>query len=227
MILETNKYPDRELACFADLAKDLPTCTLNEWPIPISGNWLKSVSCVLGSTETMLKPMIDRLALIQLEELSDCLPTKISNKNCQEVLDSCKNEDELVGMYLPAPFHGLPLPPAFQDVTTNSGDDKIRFESTMERYEQFRQYCIPAEDRAIWERVPGKTSQNTSSEFEVIKKAGSAGASSMYFFGFFTGALLVCAGFFVYSKKRIGSNDWLNKPQSNVDVELKDLEFFE
>jgi len=217
MIMGANEFPDQEFACFADLAESLPSCTLKEWPVPIVGNWLKSVSCMVGNAETMVKPITDNLILNELEGLSTCLPNKISKENCQEVLDACGNTDidvPFVSMYLPAPFAGPPLPSTFQKVLKSS-PEPARLENTMERYEQYRQHCIAAEDRAIMERVPGITSQYLGVQSPLQ-------GGSTFIHGFLTGAILVGVGFFVFSKVKGKSNRGGSKPYNTF--ELNDLE---
>lgn len=210
MIMGIIKNPEKELKCFADLADALPACTLKEWPIPIVGNWLKSMSCMLASTETMMEPVINGLYTDQLGKLDECLPAKISKKNCQEVLDRCRDlDDPFVGLYLPAPFAGAPMPDNLKEIAKGAG-----LKDTLERYEQYRQSCIAAEDRAIMERVPGITSQYLGVQSPL------QGGPSKFFPGFLTGVIGMCVVFFAFSKMkgRRGSNSYNN-------VELKDLEF--
>lgn len=218
MILEYNKYPERELACFTDLANSLPSCTLKEWPVPIVGNWLKSVSCIFGNVETMVEPLMDMMVMSELEQLSGCLPTNISKENCQSVLDSCHNADEpIMSLYLPAPFRGAPLPAKVQQIA----NDAPQFESALKRYEQYRQSCIPAEDRAIWERDPGKTSQITSNMFEKQSSFQKARSSSTFWPGFITGAILASVGFFALSKVR--GLKGRAKPFNNIELNTLEL----
>jgi len=215
MMLASNEFPKRELGCFHDLADTLPLCTLKEWPVPIVGNWLKSISCIIGSMDTMVQPMVDMMTLSDLEQLSICLPADISEQNCQSVLDSCGQQETIISMYLPAPFNAAPLSDLFQDAAQNAGADKPRFESTLKRYEEYRQSCTSAEDRAIWERVPSKSV--STSDLLGIQKAGSA--SSKFLPGFFTGALLACVGFFLFLKKKGGSSN----PHNHIELNSLEL----
>jgi len=218
MMLAFNAFPKQEMGCFYDLAEALPLCTLKEWPIPIVGNWLKSISCIVGSMDTTVQPMIDTIIQSELAQLTDCLPAKISEENCQEVIDSCLQVEPIISIYMPAPFNAAPLSDTFQDAAEKAGIDKLRFEGTLKLYEDFRKYCTSAKDRAIFERVPSKSA--TMNALLTIQKAGSVGGSSSKFFpGFFTGSLLACVGFFLYSKKRGGNN----KPYNNIELNSLEL----
>lgn len=207
---ELEQLPKKELECFADLADTLPDCTLKEWPIPIVGNWLKIESCMIANTEKMLEPVSTAIYTQQLEELAKCLPAEINEKNCQEVLNQCRDGDDTnVGMMsLPAPFTAQPMPATMKEIAKGVGH-----EDTSERYEQYRQSCVAAEDRAIMERVPGITSQfwGLKSPFQV--KRGFSLPS------FLSGAIGACVLFFAFSK--INSRKW---SKTHDIIELKDLE---
>lgn len=220
MMLASNEFPKQEFGCFHDLAEALPLCTLKEWPVPIVGNWLKSISCIVDSMETTIQPMIDTIAQAELALLTDCLPAEISGENCQEVLDSCRQVNPMTSIYLPAPFNAMPLSDTFKDTAERAGIDKLRFEGTLKLYEDFRKSCTLAEDRAIFERVPSK-SETQNALHTVLEKAGSVGGTSSKFLpGSLTGALVACVGFFIYSKKRGGNND---KPYNNIELNSLEL----
>ena len=212
MVLQMYKYPHREMACFADLAEALPACTLNEWPVPIVGNWLKSISCLFGESDSTNDPMVNTMVSSQLEGLSECLPLEISEENCQDVVNECANTDDLIiNMYLPAPFNGAPLPTFYHDVA--AGDERL--ESALNQFEEYRQSCIPAEDRMIWERVVSDFSQTAF--ISGVKKAGP----TKFFIGFLTGAILMCVGFLVTRGESKKST------QFHIDSELKSFELSE
>jgi hypothetical protein len=159
--LYMDEFPEREMKCFAELAKTLPTCTLSEWPIPIVGSWLKAVACIYGSLDQVIQPMMEEQCQGELEKLAACLPAEINEANCKDIRTKCIFDFDMpvVSMVVPPPFWG---PPMAEQCKTMADSAVVK------RYETFRNVCVPAEDRAIWD---------ISSS--ISAKDGAGGASSL------------------------------------------------
>jgi hypothetical protein len=145
--LYMDEFPEREMKCFKELSKTLPTCTLNVWPIPIVGSWLKAVACIYGNLDQVIAPMMEEQCQVELENLDACLPAEITEANCKDIRTSCIFDFDMpvMSMLVPPPFWGPPMAEQCKTVAATT------YPAVMERYETFRNVCVPADDRAIWD----------------------------------------------------------------------------
>jgi hypothetical protein len=156
--LYMDEFPEREMKCFAELAKILPSCTLSEWPIPIVGSWLKAVACIYGSLDQIITPMMEDQCQLELENLAACLPAEINEANCKDIRTKCIFDFDMpvISMVVPPPFWGPPMAEQCKTMAATTADPAV-----VERYETFRNVCVPPADRAIWD-IPSSVSETTA-----------------------------------------------------------------
>merc|ERR1711920_494829 len=64
-------HPDIFCGCLGELSSSIPDCTLDEWPIPLVGNWIQKSSCMINKVGC---PMLDDFCVTELDILDRCLP---------------------------------------------------------------------------------------------------------------------------------------------------------
>lgn len=162
-VLYAEEYPERELTCFSELAGKLPKCTLDEWPVPIAGNWLGAAACIYGGLGDTVMPMLQDTTKAELGALDACIPEKISRSNCKEIRNKCLYDNETpepaMSMALPPPFWSPPMAQTCKDIAADSGMGGL-----VDKYEAFRQACVPAADLAIWDIAASRAGENAGSE---------------------------------------------------------------
>lgn len=172
--LYMDEFPEREMKCFAELSKTLPTCTLSEWPIPIVGSWLKAVACIYGSLDQVLMPMVEEQCQGELTNLAACLPAaeEIKPANCKDIRTKCIFDFEMpvISMLVPPPFWGPPMAKQCKTFAETAENPSFEDLAVVELYETFRNVCVPANDRAIWD-IPSSVSDSNS------QTTGDGGAS--------------------------------------------------
>ncbi|CAJ1939856.1 unnamed protein product [Cylindrotheca closterium] len=215
--LYAEEFPGREQKCFSELAGKLPMCTLDEWPIPIVGSWLSSFSCIYGSAQDILMPMLQDSISEELDMLNKCLPQKITATNCKEIRNKCifDYDDPSLVMAIPPPFWNPPMAQKCKETAVDSGMDDL-----VDRYEAFRQTCIPAEDLLIWdiaashqEKHVGKEGGGASYMEAAVATPNASSSvapnseptSAIFVKGLFAGMLVAVVGMFGFSKLRRGS----------------------
>merc|ERR1712130_751882 len=130
-------------------------------PIPIVGSWLKAVSCIYGSMDQMIKPVMEEQCQSELGILSACLPEDINESNCHDTLNKCVfdiGDMPSISMVLPPPFWAPPMSEQCKTVGAT------KHASVLERYETFRSVCIPADDRSVWDIIPDGKEDTTSGD---------------------------------------------------------------
>jgi len=211
-VLYAEEYPERERTCFSELADKLPKCTLDEWPVPIVGNWLGAAACIYGGLEDTVMPMLQDTTKGELGTLDACIPEKISRSNCKEIRNKClfDSETPAMSMALPPPFWSPPMAQTCKDIAADSGMGGL-----VDKYEAFRQACVPAADLAIWDIAASRAGENAGSEGGLASymKASAAAApsddgsnpspSKMFAAGLFAGLVVAFAAMYGYYSKKI------------------------
>jgi len=154
--LYAEEYPEREQKCFSELAGKLPMCALSQWPVPIVGSWLSAFSCIYGNANDVIMPLAQDALKSEFKLLDTCLPQQISASNCKEIRNKCIFDDDLpaTAMALPPPFWSPPMSKTYKDLAAKD------FGNLPERYESFRQTCVPAADLAVWDIAAGHQEKN-------------------------------------------------------------------
>jgi len=232
--LYSEEFPEREQQCFMELAGKLPKCTLDEWPIPIVGSWLSALSCIYGSTQDVLMPMIQETLTGELQQLNQCIPEKITAANCKGIRNKCVFESGGVpstAMMLPPPFWNPPMSQRCKDTATSSGMDDL-----IDRYEAFRQTCIPPADLLVWDIAASHQDEHAGTEgggASYMAKATETPPSSdvapsdgaltsvVFAKGLFAGMVVAFVGMFGFSKVR------RNRSQRPIGDDFDSLELAE
>jgi hypothetical protein len=169
------QFPEKDTQCFASLANQLPDCTLNSWPIPITGLYLKAISCAYGNAIPVLEESCTR----ELEALSDCLPDGeySADYQCTKAIQDCavaEAESMTLDSLMRAipPLLGRPLSDTCRRIGNSSGQQNLS--NAMNKYDKFREYCVSAEDRAIWDIKPKNTLETTVSMASQVEDNGVA-----------------------------------------------------
>eukprot|EP00980_Cylindrotheca_fusiformis_P012128 scaffold2929_cov107-Cylindrotheca_fusiformis.AAC.7 len=212
-LLYMDEFPEREMKCFMELSKKLPTCTLSEWPVPIVGSWLKVISCIYGSLEDVIQPVIQEQLQGQLQGLSACLPANsddITESSCKDIRTSCifDLETPVLTMAMPPPFWAGPIGDECMNMVKDSD------QSVIDRYETFRNVCVPAEDRAVWDIATSQSSRDAATgggasgfidaaaaeKGNVSKATGGSSSSSKFVPGLFVGMIVAFVAMFGLQK---------------------------
>jgi len=154
--LYAEEFPEREQKCFSELAGKLPMCALSAWPVPIVGSWLSAFSCIYGNANDVIMPLMQDTLMSEFKQLDTCLPQQISASNCKEIRNKCIFDFDLpsTSMAIPPPFWSPPMSQTDKDLAAEE------FGNLPERYESFRQICVPAADLAVWDIAAGHQEKN-------------------------------------------------------------------
>ena len=238
-----NKFPEKDTKCFANLANDLPDCTLNQWPIPIAGVYLKAISCVYGNAVPVLEESCTR----ELGALNECLPEGdySASYQCDNVMKDCAKAEEesmtLDNLIRNAPpMVGRPM----SDLCTRMTNSDDTFKAVLDKYEAFRDYCISDKDKAIWDiqpsskntlestvslasqvednavAAPAVTATPAASKNSSSSKSSSAGGAGVFFAGLLIGAVASMVAMMVMQKKRQSSSSGDMGRYNYVEQEL-------
>ncbi|KAL7576976.1 hypothetical protein ACA910_011332 [Epithemia clementina (nom. ined.)] len=167
MIRDELLRPESTEKCFANLASDVPICTVDLFPYPVDGNSVRMGACISSKFEHVFK---DECAS-GLESLSSCLPeaSLISSGDCRKYTQECTDgeNDSLFVMLLmgmPRTLRGMPLPEACQnDATANGLTDQLA------RYEAFRNKCASS-GKQFWERLDSPENDAGNPKLKTIKE---------------------------------------------------------
>ncbi|CAJ1968565.1 unnamed protein product [Cylindrotheca closterium] len=145
--LYAEEFPEREQKCFSEIAGKLPMCTLSEWPVPIVGNWLSAFSCIYGNANDVIMPLMQDSLTQELKMLNDCIPSEVTQSNCKDIRNKCVFEFDTpaMTMVMPPPFWAPPMAQKSKDIAS------AQFGDLADRYEAYRQTCVPPADMAIWD----------------------------------------------------------------------------
>jgi len=226
--LYAEEFPEQEQKCFSELAGKLPMCALNEWPVPIVGSWLSAISCIYGNSKDVVMPLMEGLMTDALSNLDMCIPDGILPSDCKAIRNRC-----LFDVDMPTPFLILPppfsAPPMSNDVRSIAVKDGLG--GLPDKYEAYRQACIPDADRAVWDvatshkeksdiaqggasfYMESSSEEGENEEAEAVPLSAAAptpssGSSSSTKFmpGLLTGLIVAFAAMFGYNKYRNGDS---------------------
>lgn len=125
--------------CLPPLHDSLPACTLDAWPIPLVGPWIRSSACLAGFGCNMLPDYCGTF----MESLDRCLPNSSGEEldDCDTIQENCMNavEDSAVFLALSPPFSGMPIPDICLQTNGEVGDVNLHVVS--QRYNQYKEKC--------------------------------------------------------------------------------------
>eukprot|EP00980_Cylindrotheca_fusiformis_P014024 scaffold3669_cov68-Cylindrotheca_fusiformis.AAC.3 len=246
-LLSVEKFPTTEMTCFSDLSKRLPSCTLSEWPIPIVGSWLKIMVCLFSGSLDLEVDVWE--CQHRLEALSICLPENdsITKSSCKDIRNECVFGVRYINaappMAMPPPFWAMPLGQRCKEPLARADTSLLeQYMSLLGRYETYRNVCIPAADRAIWDDFKSPKQQNKSgngrggassgfldaaskemSSSTANKTTGSS--SSKFVPGFFVGLIIAFSAMFGLQKLKSSKKG--ADPAFNMDYVFHSLELTE
>lgn len=133
--LISSMKPENTISCLSTLSKSIPACTLKVWPIPIVGDVLRPATCLLGQ----MAPVVEAMALTELQKLDRCLPTKYSSPlTCDDIRNVCTTEGSSLfqATALISSFSGMPLSDEYAKVAQTNG-----LEDALTKYDEFQKKC--------------------------------------------------------------------------------------
>jgi hypothetical protein len=150
-------YPDKTCPCLQSLSEEhsIPECTLDVWPIPLAGSWLKTSSCIMS---VFACSYFDGFCLAELQVLDKCLPGVDEPLSCGAV-QKCNAVGDSFSLSLPPSLLGTPLPDACIRVYGEHKKEELAGTFVTERYDIYRHKC--AGNTQVWQPLPknGSTSQ--------------------------------------------------------------------
>ena len=188
-------YPDQVRPCFAILSTNLPNCRYDTWPIPIIGDWVKKVSCVLGSTQMLHQDICE----VELRNFLKCIPETVNDDHntCSASVDSCARES--IYLSLPQPWRGAPLADTCQRVA-----EERKLSSAVLRYKEFQNQCTS--EWKGWHPTTDAASASFlgTSDNPMAGNISNAGVNVIIFLGGVTvGVLLVAVMVIVRSRRKV------------------------
>ena len=190
-----SELPEKDSQCFTLLANDRPECTLDLWPIPIVGTYLKAIACLYGNALPILEESCNR----ELTVLSGCLSEGeySTDSQCTEAIQDCAAAESgslILGslMSTPAPLLGRPM----SDTCRHVAQADPLLTSALTKYEVFRGRCVSEEDKAVWEIEPRNTLGGTNKAVENVPLP-----SGLLFVGLVVGVAISVAGMIIYRRR--------------------------
>jgi hypothetical protein len=190
-------HPDKTCPCLQSLSDKVPECTLDIWPIPLVGSWLKTSTCLLSSVGC---PSFESFCLSELEVLHKCLPGVNKDFSCQTAQE-CNSAGDSFSLSLPSSLLGVPLPDACLRIYEDHTKDRFAGAFVTERYELFRSQC--AGDSRIWEL------DRSPSSYSSYQAESNPAAESSFGIGLVVGLMLAGLLFMLLS--------FLRKPKAQED----------
>lgn len=141
------KNPEVICGCFGEFSKATPDCTLEEWPIPLVGNFMRKTSCMLNKA---VCPMLDTFCESELNILDRCLPAadKTSDDyDCDAVETACDQDPDGEGdmptlpslLNFPQEMTGAPMPDTCQKVAAYA---QFKSKDMVNRYNLHLDKCV-------------------------------------------------------------------------------------
>eukprot|EP00548_Thalassiothrix_antarctica_P015287 CAMPEP_0194166848 /NCGR_PEP_ID=MMETSP0154-20130528/2348_1 /TAXON_ID=1049557 /ORGANISM="Thalassiothrix antarctica, Strain L6-D1" /LENGTH=404 /DNA_ID=CAMNT_0038877637 /DNA_START=39 /DNA_END=1253 /DNA_ORIENTATION=+ len=129
------KHPGVMCDCLGSFSKAAPACTIEEYPIPLVGNWMRKASCIINSA---VCPMLEQICSSELKILDQCLPpVSNSNYDCEAAENKCLQDPSFLDF--PQEMTGAPLPDTCQTV---AGYAEFKSKKLVERYDQHINECV-------------------------------------------------------------------------------------
>jgi len=196
--------PKKDYDCMKNLGREVPSCTLRVWPVPLVGPVFQFFSCASTNMEAMYDDVCDD----EIDMLTNCLPSLDEIKNaddgsCETWIKSCtiipmnREEEPSYAMLMPAPLSAAPFP----DICLND-DGNARA-----RYKAYQQACLLKEDLEIWsEPRTSLFGGSMGSSSSTGRKSSSSSNTLVMFFGFMFGVVgTVGVAFLIdYRNRRAG-----------------------
>jgi len=144
------KHPGVVCGCLSSFSKAAPDCTIEEWPIPLVGNWMRKSSCLIDAT---VCPMLEKICAAELNVLDQCLPpmdVSSDKYDCDAVQNSCIQQPLDSGfdvgmptmpslLNFPQEMTGAPMPDTCQSV---AGHAEFKSKNLLFRYNQHLNECV-------------------------------------------------------------------------------------
>eukprot|EP00548_Thalassiothrix_antarctica_P007139 CAMPEP_0194130198 /NCGR_PEP_ID=MMETSP0152-20130528/1291_1 /TAXON_ID=1049557 /ORGANISM="Thalassiothrix antarctica, Strain L6-D1" /LENGTH=406 /DNA_ID=CAMNT_0038824631 /DNA_START=65 /DNA_END=1285 /DNA_ORIENTATION=+ len=145
------KHPGVVCDCLGSFSKAAPDCTIEEYPIPLVGNWMRKTSCIINSA---VCPMLEKICSAELNVLDQCLPpmdTGKSKYDCSAVERECLQDPSDYSAYdyseqtmpsllnFPQEMTGAPMPDTCQQV---AGHAEFKNKNLIYRYNQHMNECV-------------------------------------------------------------------------------------
>ena len=148
---------DQVCSCYSNLHDSpLPECTLEQWPIPISGKAVNSFACIVSFG----CKYADLLCEMESFKLQSCLPDVNEDFTCDDTTKKCFSEDS---MLFPDPMLTIPLPGACRSLYSSTGNTEL-----VNRYDNFSGKCL-RKTMDVWNRhVDFKSGPSQLKEVTVI-----------------------------------------------------------
>mmetsp|Transcript_7926 Transcript_7926/g.12403 ORF Transcript_7926/g.12403 Transcript_7926/m.12403 type:complete len:414 (+) Transcript_7926:123-1364(+) len=193
-------HPNVVCDCLGAFSKATPDCTLDEWPIPLVGNWMQKSSCMINKA---VCPMLETLCESVLDTLHQCLPhMDVTNNNydCDAVEKAClqdsldENGEQTMSSLLsfPQEMTGAPMPDTCQKVANGA---QFKDKNLLYRYNKHLNECVTKWEGWADDYVSPKI---TNTKMMVAStKRGSTGEKVVQSWGGFIGGMAVASVFFI------------------------------
>jgi hypothetical protein len=209
-------YPDKTCPCLESLSDETPEqCTLDIWPIPLVGSWLKTSACLISSLGCK---SFEDFCIRELEVLDKCLPAVDDVLSCQAV-QQCNSAGDSLSLSLPPSLLGIPLPDACTRVYGEQKRQKFVGTFVTERYDIFKGTCTG--DSNIWKLEQGAAAFGSTSGEPLLVKTGENRGTPGFLIGLVAGlGLAAIMAILVALSKRIRSKTQDGDARMYTFVEL-------
>lgn len=148
---------DQVCSCYSHLYESpLPECTLDQWPIPISGKAVNSFACIVSFG----CKYADSLCELESWTLDSCLPDDNEDFTCDDTTEKCISYES---MLFPHPMLTIPLPGACRRVFSSTGNNEL-----VDRYDKFSGKCLK-DTMNVWNKhVDFKSGPSQFKEVKII-----------------------------------------------------------
>jgi hypothetical protein len=182
--------PDRVTDCVRQLESSVPSCTLDQWPIPIADEWVHSATCIW---QKFGEAAFEQLCLSELTNITTCVSSSLHAKDCEKMSEKCPDSWLLT---LPTDIRGIPLPDACIRVAQRES-----LEDAVSLYKGFVTKCVPDALHGVWSTTGGDgsysaprssvVSQELSNSASNDGRASHKDSDNVFFHGMLTGVGLV------------------------------------
>jgi len=225
-------HPRTVCDCLGSFSKAVPDCTIEEWPVPLVGNWMRKSSCLINSAAC---PLLEKACEIELNILDQCLPEVVSGKyDCPAVETKCMKsgiEGSAPSLLdFPEEMTGAPMPDICQEV---AGHAQFQSKNLVYRYNQHMNECVDK-----WEGWADdyKHDPIVTTEHQIVAAKSAGGGSGVSakpivkqsmggFIGgmIFTTSIFAGLTFYVYKRNRqvgssVGNSGYNFMPSASLEM---------
>jgi len=187
-------HSDDVLSCFKALSESIPSCSIDSWPIPLVGDWLKPAACIMGEASNL----VDDAFKSEMEIWADCLPED----------GGCENNCAVEGSFFVHEKYGLPAPDAIKRI---AGSEEDIYKDALERYEAYVSECTEAwKDRTT----------NGSNELKATDGETPGRGGILFVVGLAVGAILLGAVLLI--RRRMKSRSTMRSEGPKLDTSATD-----